>query len=265
MIEKEKMIPYVVSAKHNLDYLNTKPFGIETEIIDPFAQNAQGFLNLLNDLDGLSYGNKLLAMDKWVALDCGILPGAFVGFAVDASELDEGDKQKYGIEDYEGLVPVTEFCAIPSVEPGTWVGHTLASFFKKKGYGTMTEALGMEVYGSEKMVGVAQYNNSSIKVHTKFGELELIAAMTYAHSVPDMSFTFSVKNPGTEKLLQIMKEPLCTNENIEDADFLLDPNNLVEKMEMQENLEAGLAKYFIQSPGWIEKCGELYVPIKEKK
>ena len=261
-----ELIPYIVTAGQNLGAFNTSPFGLELLVVDAEKQSSQEFIGLLNALDGLGFGNKNMAMDKWVALDCGMLPGAFVGLAMSGADLCEEDKVAFGVDmNYTGLVPICEYCAIPTANPGTWIGHTLTSYFKKNGYATMAKSLGLAVIPASKIMGVAQYDNPSLKAHSKFGALHLITAVTSAHGMPDMTFVYSMPKPNSKVLEALFLDPhsggLLMSEEMSEPSFLLDPSDLKKKSAMQFDLEHGICAYSILPPGWVEAGSGIAVQI----
>ena len=180
----------------------------------------QGFFALLNQLDGLSYGKKSLAMPKWVSLDCGMLPSGFVGFTAPAchcpwSLLEKFDLPQNYVQDDCSMhdfapVPVSEFCCIPTAQKGTWIGHTLASISNGKNLGLLSKIIGLALFDVETYFGVAQWNNTSLMTHTKIADLEIVCATSPAHSQPEETFvyTHAVPNDGKELLAKFGMTPV---------------------------------------------------------
>ncbi|MBT5022511.1 hypothetical protein HOK51_00470 [Candidatus Woesearchaeota archaeon] len=250
-IQNEYVI-YVLTTQQNVAHLNMKPLGLEAKLIDATNLENKVFADLLNQLDGLAYGDKGLAMEKWVALDCGILPGAFIGLAKYANELNPELKEKFDLpQDYTGLIPLSEFCAIPTAQSGKWMMHTLATIIQNKGVGTHTEALGFAICPATKMLVVAQYNNSSaLKVHTKFGNLNLLAAITPSHTQTEMTFIYETPLPSQTELKKILE----TNQPLTNPcpHFYLNAESLDEKNHIHEQIQTGLVNYQIVYPGLVE-------------
>ncbi len=234
---------FVATTEENFKYFKPKSFGVEPHYVAVDKKESEEFLKLLHKLDGLSYGDEGLPMDKWVMLDCGLLPSAFVGFAKPAVGLDPHISEKMEIGSYDGLVPISMACGIKSVEPGTWVNHTLASIIKGGGVGTLTKAVALDMYGAKKQIGVAQYDNPSLKIHTRFGDLHIKSATTAMHSLPKMTFIYEVEVPkDILSALQPKEQSTPT--------FYLDPKDDAKKEEMQNAISgAGAQKYFIIYPG----------------
>jgi hypothetical protein len=263
LLKYEKLLteytPYIVTTKDNLEKFNQKPFGLELKFIDAAAIENTQFLDVLNKIDGLSYGDKGLPMEKWVAFDAGILPSGFVGFGKIAKHINNSLKSKLNISDEDFFVPLSEACAIPNVKNGTWISHTLGSLDSNNGLGTLTKALAIEVYGAKEMMGVAQYDNKSLKVHSKFGDMEILSALSPAHSLPDMTFVYklSIKEDTVKKALE---KSSASEKSV--PDFYLNPFDLAAKKAMHKDITTGNCNYFILWPGLVECENDYSVPIK---
>ncbi len=196
---------YIAAQEENLKQMELEPFGLKANIIDPFNPKNKGFFDMLNKLDGLAYGDKSLAMPKWVSHDCGIMPSGIIGLAKEASKTEKHVKEQLEAgEGYEGLIPISEFCAIPSMN-GAWIGHTLATIEKGKGLGIATKVIGLKVYGTKKMQGIVQYDNTAIKTHTKISSINIEQAIAPARTHPYKSLVYSC-NIEQDKLEEILEE-----------------------------------------------------------
>ncbi len=239
------------------------PFGKELVFIDVFDSMNAPFFDLLNQLDGLSYGDKSLAMPKWVGLDCALLPSGFVGVGLSADTCPQDLAQKFSpLTAYKGVVPLSEYCAIPTMQEGHWIGHTLASLVQGGGVGFFTKLLGFTVFPITHYTGVAQYTNPSLKVHTKFSPLKLKTVMTPAHSEPLMTFVYE-HVVDRAVLPQLFSQPV-QQESLpyqqQHVLLLLDPHNFEAKQSIQEQMKLGY-EFMILPPGHVEEGGKLCIPM----
>jgi hypothetical protein len=105
----------------------------------------------------------------------------------------------------EEWVPISEFCAIPTLSPSTVVGYSLFSL--RRGWGTRAKALGLLLYsrlGRCYQRGVAQYGNiSALKAHLRFGPLKLIDPLTPMHTKAGETFIYELRLPGEDRLLEL--------------------------------------------------------------
>ena len=153
---------------------------------------------------------------------------------------------------YTGPVPVGGYCAAPSAAPGTWVGWLLWSLMPAVGLGQAAKALALSAYRADKLDGVTQYDNSALKVHTRFGALKILVATVPFHTSPgsfvyQSDFADAVGTPGGT-------EP----------SFLLDPFDYERQRAMQKAIEAGDSEFCLLPPGHVVENGKTYVPILEK-
>ena len=190
---------FLVSPPESLQFADHSPFGLSIDWhINPLHMRAAGFLDLLQKLDGLTFGPEGMPMDKWVFYDCSELPGFIYGFAVPHTELTHEERAFFSLpDDYEGPVPLSMYIAIPMHEPGTWFGHNLASLNRQlpkrelHHLGTITKSLAMKAYRIERLVGATQWSSKAVHIHTKFGPLQLLTAYTPAHSLHE-TLTYAI-------------------------------------------------------------------------
>lgn len=181
---------FVVATPQNRPHLDSSPFGVDIRwFIDPTRTESATFLDLLQTLDGLTFGPEGMPMDKWVFYDCSELPGFIYGFAMPREELSEREVELFRIpEGYRGPVPISMYIAIPTIEEGGWFGHNLASLNRvlpdrKLGFlATITKAMGLKAYRVRECFGATQWASRSTNVHGRFGPLDLLSAYTPAHS-----------------------------------------------------------------------------------
>ena len=251
---------FVLSTQENAWHFNMTPFGAKGKkaaFIDVLNPKHAGFIELVNRLDGLSYGNKNLAIPKWVQLDCASLPSGIVGLAMTAKDLPQDIKERFEIEsDYPGLVPVSEYCAIPSAG-GSWIGHTCASLMEGSGLGLFTKVLALAVYQAQRLRGISQYENTAVKLHTRISNLALASAVTPAHGEPWNTFVYQ-HEVHQDKLESI----LCSPSEKQDPTLLLDPSSMRQKLDLQKRIEDG-ESVSILYPGHVyDEHHKLLIPIK---
>jgi hypothetical protein len=248
----------------NNSKIDSKIFGKPVNFIDIKKKESRHFLDLLIQLDGISYGNKTMAMDKWVALDCGLIPSGFIGLAKKVNNTSDEILSKFNMKsNYSGLIPHTEFCAIPQLERNHFIGHTCASIEPGKKLGLISKLLGLRALEVEQYTGVAQYTNNAVKTHTQISDLELISAITPSHSETSMTFIYTHPIPKNScpDIYDSLPNIYNKKPEIKDPDFYLNPHSLKEKVSLQQKIESG-GKFSIIYPGQIKDNG-LLIPIKE--
>jgi hypothetical protein len=255
-------------------HLNETPYGHKLSWLDFTDTTDRGwstaeFLNLFNVINGIAFGDRGIPMPQWVMVDLILMPSAAVIASLpqdmfaemverSAFQFDTDVKHHLRVVHenikaggYRGPVPVGGYCAAPSAAPGTWVGWSLWSLMPKVGLGQAAKALALSAYRARKLDGVTQYDNSALKVHTRFGALRILVATVPFHTSPgsfvyESDFTGAVGGPGTT-------EP----------SFLLDPFDYDRQNAMQKAVEAGRCAFYVLAPGHVVQDGTTYVPILE--
>lgn len=257
----DELVPYLVATPGNLPHLNLAPFGLPVapeHIIDPFKLQSAIFLDLLHKLDGLTFGPEGMPMPKWVFYDCSEVPGAIYGLARPARTLWPKVRELFGVPaDYDGLVPVSMYVAIPMHRPGVWFGHNLSSLapvFRRlqllpdldlAGLGSLTKGLALECFGVHEFWGATQWLSKALFIHVKFGPLALQTAWTPAHSEHEtLTYGFAVT---PAKLRASMGDPTVTLPR-PPVDFWLDGRDTSAMIALQDRLEAGEAFCIPQAP-----------------
>ena len=177
------------------------PFDLEVPSehrFDPHVVSSGPFVNVLQRLDELTFGPVGMPMPKWVFYDCAEVPGGIFGFGRPAAQVPEWVRRALGVgDDYEGLVPLSMWVAIPMLEPGAWHTYTLCSINEvapgaaPAGLRLLTAAAGLTGLGVRRSYGATQWRSTKLLAQTRFGPLELLSAWTPAHSDP-RTLTFRV-------------------------------------------------------------------------
>jgi hypothetical protein len=143
---------------------------------------------------------------------------------------------------HRGPVPVAGYCAAPTPVAGEWVGWSLCSAVP--GLGTTVKGVALEVYRADTLTGVAQFTDQALRVHRRFGPMEIMAPTLDLHPVPHtMVYRTHVYGPDSEQA----------------PTMWVDARDLDAQREMQAKVDAGTSRYFILSPGLAD--GQ--VPILE--
>lgn len=184
----------------------------EVEFIDVLSREGLPFFRLLNAGNQLAFG--VFGMPAWVQVDCANLPSAMIGFALPRKRVEPslwdalvgrvrltfGQDAAAELAAYRGLVPVSEYCALSSYEPGVVVGFSLFSIVRGANLGVRSKALALRCYGARRQVGVTQYGNPAVRSHCAFGSLEILAPRAAPHSQPDDTFVYGVTVPRAARL-----------------------------------------------------------------
>lgn len=264
---------FLASNESLRSHLNEVPYGHKLTWLDFTNIGDKGwstseFLNFFNVINGIAFGDRGIPMPQWVMIDLILMPSAAViatlpqsAFAVMVEKstfpFDSDVKAhlrevlaKARQDGYEGPMPVGGYCAAPSAAPGTWVGWSLWSLMPNVGLGRAVKALALSIYRARKLDGVTQYDNSALKVHTRFGTLRVLIATVPFHTSPG---SFVYQSDFTRPVQEALPEP----------SFLLNPADYDRQWAMQKAIEAGSSEFYVLPPGHVVENGTTYVPILE--
>ncbi len=179
------------------------------------------FYRLVNAGNTLAFGG--LGMPGWVQFDCATMPTAMIGFALPRRVLEAyapevwrklqdtflrlfGEQEEKALASYEGLVPVSDYCAAFSQQVGHVVGFSLFSLLGGLGLGVRTKAMALACYGASVQTGVAQYTNPrAVRAHCSFGALRIVSPLAPPHSKPLETFVYEVR-PSPDLLATLARE-----------------------------------------------------------
>ncbi|MCC6556889.1 MAG: hypothetical protein IT372_28375 [Polyangiaceae bacterium] len=197
--------PFAVVTTGNRDRLDLRPLGLPVApdaILDPLRRTAAPFLEMLARLDAATFGPGGMPMPRWAFLDVAELPGGIVGLGRRAAAVPAAARELLGVPaGYEGLVPLSMYIAMPTVEPGVWVGHNLSSLRAKlpgeglEGLGGLTKAVALAALRARAQIGVTQWDSAALRIHTRMGPLALLSAWTPGHLTPH-SLTYRIELDG---------------------------------------------------------------------
>jgi hypothetical protein len=257
---------FLASNRAVLDQLETSPFDLSMLGLDLLGppQNPwteADMMRIYNVLNATAFGDKGIPLQNWVMIDLGLLPSAFLLVTVTPeaahaalAEARSDRRREHSahvlaavIEEahrlgHEGPLPVAGYCAAPTPVAGEWIGWSLCSALP--GLGTTVKGVALEVYRAHTLTGVAQFTDQALRVHRRFGPMEIMAPTLDLHPVPHtMVYRTHVYGPEPEQA----------------PTMWLDARDLDAQREMQAKVDAGTSRYFILSPGLAD--GQ--VPILE--
>jgi hypothetical protein len=263
-LSKKGFVPYIMGWHDNLSMIPENIGSIRLNKIDVSKQSSKQFFSLYHAANGLAFGGKNMAMPKWVALDVVALPTVSIGFAIHSEMLTTEMKNKFELDNYSGIVPISMFTALPALHNhNTMINFSLCSVMEKQGLATASMALAIYLYNPDYVKSIIQYDNPSVMVHSKFGNLNIESAKVSMHDLADMTLVYRIDVRDKEKVFTNFLKEVSIGEAKEGASFLLDPLDNERKSIMQHNIENSIADYSILRPGIVHVNGKMLSPIKE--
>ncbi|MBM4282417.1 MAG: hypothetical protein FJ137_17240 [Deltaproteobacteria bacterium] len=174
----------------------------DAAFVDVLAPSSPAFFHLLLAGNARAFGG--MAIPAWVQLDCATLPSAMVGFAQRARDVDPALRadlcRRAGLAavDDDALVPLAEFCALSTPQPGHVVGFSLFSLLP--GLGLRAKALGLYVQQATTQTGITQIDNGALRTHCRFGPLVVQQVGVQVHSKPGTTLIYTLTSPAPSTL-----------------------------------------------------------------
>ncbi len=247
------LTPYVLTTSQNLPLLHQLdafPDILTLLVDDP---TSKPFADLLNYTNQLAFGGDTnMGMPLWVMLDCGILSSAIIGFATSREQLPSSILEKLNVPDtYHDLIPISEYCACPTLTPHQVSGFSLQSQVPHLNLGLRTKALAMLLYGATSQIGVTQLDNPAIRVHSKLGPLKLLIHRPVVHTHAHKSFVYELTLPHHTILKKLADGllPHAPQPTPSGTHWSFDPAQAKDH-ERLSNLLKDQQPVMITSPGW---------------
>jgi hypothetical protein len=174
-----------LGARANRDALDLAPFGHAVEFLD--AAEHPEWVARYHAANKARFPG-FLALPGWVLVDLYLMPAA-IGLITCPAHLC--DVRPAGLSDDDEAVAAAYYAA-PSVRPGAVIGVSLISLREGIGAAGLIKALTLRMLRASEQVGIAQWGNRSVRVHTRMGALRLVGPVPGAHDKADDSFIYSV-------------------------------------------------------------------------
>ena len=262
-----KLVPYVLTPRRNLPFLELDlDIDDDVEVIHVEDSEQAEFCSILNRSNHKAFGGRdAMGMPRWVMLDCAILPSAVVGFMLPVDDTPDEILDKLDIDDdYEGYVPVSEYCGCPTMEADCISGFSLHSHLPGQGIATRTKALALAVYGARTQIGVTQFYSPAIRVHVRFGAMEMIMHRPSIHTYPEDSFVYRLELPPRKVLVNMARgaDVFGQSDIPEGVRWEFDPDNEVMQGRLSSHLKDDGRAWLIP-PGWraTEEGCELHMVL----
>ncbi len=247
--------PFLIAHRGILEHLERTPMGIhipDANIIDPQLRRYEGMLGMMRLVDRLTFGPFGMQMPDWVFYDCAVMPGAVFGLGMRVERLEPWALEAMQVPvGYDGLVPVTQFIAIPMLEgfaghddliSHTWLMYSMGGInqvspgMAPPGVFKLTLVMGLSVFPVKILYGTTQWRSPKLAVYVDLGPIELVTAYTPAHSLPrTLSFRIPIQQ---DQLGSVLASPRVSP-RAPPPNAVLDLDNVAELAALQQDIEAG--------------------------
>lgn len=177
-----------LGAAANGEALDLKPAGVPVKFLP--AEHHGELVRQYRELNQLAFHS--LGVPSWVLSDLYLLPGAIGLLRCPARMLEDKARERLKLA-HEELAIGAAYYAAPSVVPGLFIGVSLMSFVRGIRAGSWVKMLTLKMLRAKRMRGVAQWNNPSMRVHTRLGPLRLVGRVPGDHDYADRSFLYETE------------------------------------------------------------------------
>jgi hypothetical protein len=257
-LDGEKVRPYVYVREENRisrpgSRYDSDWFPFEPIYLNPLHMDNVNFANQILTLESQAFAASAMEMPRWVFYDCAIVPGFVAGFAYKTSELPRSIRDALTIHPEQEWTPISLFIIIPTMAQGEWVAHNLSSLnhlLPKEerfyGLGFLTKAFGLWYANVESCVGMTQWDSPAVRLHSHYGEFEILTSYTPVHSYAK-TMTYRLKVDPNYWSLFFTKRPVeGFLERYEEANFEVNPLDERSLIEFQHRLESKQGPYFLK-------------------
>jgi hypothetical protein len=234
---------------HKIDWFSAHPI-----YKNPLAMDQLGFADRILHLEGQAFGPKALQMPRWVFYDCAVVPGFIAGFAHRTATLPAHLKPLFEGVAHDEWTPLSLFIIIPTMVPGEWAAHNLCSINSALpkaqqfyGMGFLTKAFGLWYANVKICVGFTQWQSPAIRLHTHYGDFEVLTAYTPVHSYArTMTYRCKVNVDEWHRFFTRMSNPTFQN-TYSSAGFQVDPKDDQSLIAFQRRLEKGEGPFYLDA------------------
>jgi hypothetical protein len=175
-----------LGAGENASSLDLAPFGVKADFRP--AEKHPDLVERYRAANANAFPGEL-TLPGWVLSDLYLLPGAIGLLLCRASVLDVPTRKKLGLAPDDEAIAAA-YLAAPTVKPRAFIGVSLLSLVPKIVAGAWVKALTLRMLGARRLRGVAQWQNPSVRVHTRMGPIRVVSAVPGTHEFRAKSFVY---------------------------------------------------------------------------
>ncbi len=230
---------------------------------NPLNMDEVKFADRILRLESSAFSGSNMAMPRWVFYDCAIVPGFVAGFAAKRSALKPKvlEALQVDMKEDEDWVPLSLFIIIPTMsQKGEWVAHNLCSVNSLlpaedqfQGIGFISKAFGLWYANVRTCCGMTQWTSPSVKLHSNYGEFEVLTAYTPVHTYArTLTYRLTVIPEQWNRFLSKIDDQKV-RQTLEYAGFDVDPEDEPSMIRFQRRLEKGEGPYYLNSKETMAK------------
>lgn len=175
-----------LGAADNRRAMDLEPFGRPATFYA--AESHPELVALYRESNALAFPGEL-SLPGWVLSDLYLLPGAIGLLTCDARVLDVPVRKRLNLRPGDRAIAAA-YLGAPTIHPGTFIGVSLLSLVPKVLAGAWVKTLALKMLGATRLRGVAQWQNPSVRVHTRMGPMRVVSSVPGTHEFKAKSFVY---------------------------------------------------------------------------
>jgi hypothetical protein len=175
-----------LGARANAAAIDTRPFG--QPLTYYAAEDHPDLVERYRAANGYAFPGEL-ALPGWVLSDLYLLPGAIGLLLCPARTLAVPLRKRLGLHADDKAIAAA-YLGAPTVTPGLFIGVSLISLLPGIHAGAWVKATSLRMLRATRMRGIAQWQNPSVRVHTRMGPLRVVGAVPGTHEFRHKSFVY---------------------------------------------------------------------------
>lgn len=175
-----------LGAGENRLELDLEPWGIPTRFFA--AEERPELVERYRAANVFAFPGEL-ALPGWVLSDLYLLPGALGLLLAPASLLAPPLRKRLELKPEDEAI-VAAYLGAPTVTRHLFIGVSLISLAPGLQAGAWVKSLTLKMLRAERMRGVAQWANPSVRVHTRLGPLRVVGPVPGIHEFRERSFVY---------------------------------------------------------------------------
>jgi hypothetical protein len=239
---------------------------------NPLLMDEVDFANQILRLESKAFAATNMPMPRWVFYDCALMPGFVAGFALHHSAANREVLDLLQPDKTTEWLPISLFIIIPTMDGRAWVAHNLCSInslvsepSRLYGLGFLTKAYGLWYANVEVLCGMTQWGSPAMRLHTHYGDFEVLTAYTPVHSY-SRTVTYRMVTDTSEWKRFFFPPPghpqgSDFERKYEYAGFDIDPTNDASLIAFQRRLEIKENRYYL-NPQQLRQLEKLDAVLK---
>ncbi|MGE4133211.1 MAG: hypothetical protein AB7F86_16330 [Bdellovibrionales bacterium] len=234
---------------------------------NPLQMKEVGFADQILRLETAAFTSSGMPMPRWVFYDCAIVPGFVAGYAIRRESATPEMLKILQPEVGQDWLPVSLFIMIPTMAEKEWVAHNLCSINslipREQGFyglGFLTKAFGLWYANVDVLCGITQWTSPAMRLHTHYGDFEVLTAYTPIHSHATTLTYRMVTDAGEWQRFFTQTQSTAFGDKYQESGFEVDPKDEKSLIGFQRRLEEGSTRYYLNATQI--RTQDLDVPLK---